>query len=64
MPKFSSIFLMAFAGAAAATAMARLRKKEDAKRLPPRDTSRQEDDAGRIPAATTRADQPGRQSHP
>ena len=60
MPKFSSIFLMAFAGAAAATAMVRLRKKEDARRSQPRDTYRQDDDAGRISVATTPARQPRR----
>ena len=64
MPKLSSIFVLAFAGAAAATAMARLRKKADAKSLQARDTYRPDDDEGRIPVATTPARQPGRQTVP
>ena len=64
MPKLPSLFLMAFAGAAAATAMATLRKKADAKSLQARGTYRRDDDEGRIPVATTPARQPGRQSHP
>lgn len=64
MPKLASIFLLAFAGAAAATAMARLRKQEDAKSLQSRDTYRRDADDGRIPVVTTPARQPGRQSHP
>jgi len=57
MPKFPSIFLMAFAGAAAATAMLKLRKKEGAKSLQPPGRLRRD-------GVATTADAPARHAIP
>jgi ABC-type ATPase with predicted acetyltransferase domain len=65
MPKLSSIFLMAFAGAAAATAMARLRKQQGhAKILQNRDTYRPDNDEDRVPVDTSPALRPGGTTRP